>query len=649
MRRDFQFIGGETMFVRTDDNRELPILTQKSVIRRMIDNRERYSLWVGAGVSAEAGVPTANEISNEIATEIIDDEFSQKFRGFSYNDADPDAATRKLHLDYLNKFTGISCSDTSKRFFALVGAKYDSLIGCSNFFREKCRGTIPAFAHVAAALLVEHRVFRRSILSTNFDKLVERAFAENADIECQAIRYAEEVQFYRNTASDRAFIFKLHGDYDTGNTKANLVETRRIDDKLKGACVEALREAGLIALGASGYESSINELFLNFAAEREKNPVFLEHGVFWGVYIGQEWPITDDVDRCRVAVNEGAVNRELLKALIDLRNLGAPVGLFPITGAGNFLQATIERACTEELRNRAYSQLDHKQRVAAILRSESLSESRIQRHLATLAMQTKKLDDIRKSGGRDTEDKFIRGLTLTYSQHKRSLSFSFGNIVHPKFTSFALSRAHEAENRLSVGAPSAIISPDDTCLTIGGGAALTIAHKAGGKAGSHQIAREVAKQHPLELGGVAVTSAGVLPFTYIFHVAGIKIVEDNTPGSVNGTARSSYSIRKCFENVLGISAALGVQVLLCPLIAGGTGGISKTDSLNAIIGAFFADMRKEEANPPEQRRPLHLALIEFDESAFADGSIKGLITATAKVYGFQADEDTPRLLPPSST
>jgi O-acetyl-ADP-ribose deacetylase (regulator of RNase III) len=65
----------------------------------------------------------------------------------------------------------------------------------------------------------------------------------------------------------------------------------------------------------------------------------------------------------------------------------------------------------------------------------------------------------------------------------------------------------------------AIISPDDTFLSAGGGVAEGIMNKAGMQA----IINELKKFGRIEHGSIAVTSAGKLPVHYIFHTAAIDI------------------------------------------------------------------------------------------------------------------------------
>jgi hypothetical protein len=76
------------------------------------------------------------------------------------------------------------------------------------------------------SLLAARRVLRTTCLTTNFDKLLELAFAKQGEVECQAIRTPEEAAYWGGEP-DKCYILKLHGDYDTHSILNTRDETRR--------------------------------------------------------------------------------------------------------------------------------------------------------------------------------------------------------------------------------------------------------------------------------------------------------------------------------------------------------------------------------------------------------------------------------------
>jgi hypothetical protein len=63
---------------------------------------------------------------------------------------------------------------------------------------------------------MEKKILAPECVTTNFDKLLERAFYESGTMECQPLRNADELQFHQRYP-DKAYCVKIHGDYDSHN------------------------------------------------------------------------------------------------------------------------------------------------------------------------------------------------------------------------------------------------------------------------------------------------------------------------------------------------------------------------------------------------------------------------------------------------
>lgn len=102
----------------------------------------------------------------------------------------------------------------------------------------------------------------------------------------------------------------------------------------------------------------------------------------------------------------------------------------------------------------------------------------------------------------------------------------------------------------------AIVSSDDTYLSMGGGVSLALRMK-----GGPSIQEEIKKHIPLQLGEVAVTSAGALPAKYIFH--GV------TTDYEQWEFASAPILRSIVRRALQLSDTLGVKTIAFPAL--GTG------------------------------------------------------------------------------
>jgi len=106
-----------------------------------------------------------------------------------------------------------------------------------------------------------------------------------------------------------------------------------------------------------------------------------------------------------------------------------------------------------------------------------------------------------------------------------------------------------------------LVSSDDCQLSMGGGVSASLLH-----AGGDGITQDARKHVPLELGGVAVTSAGRLHAKYIFHV--VTIDYEKSAYATAGTISSATS--RC----LNLADALGVDSIAFPALGTGVAGVA---------------------------------------------------------------------------
>jgi O-acetyl-ADP-ribose deacetylase (regulator of RNase III) len=105
----------------------------------------------------------------------------------------------------------------------------------------------------------------------------------------------------------------------------------------------------------------------------------------------------------------------------------------------------------------------------------------------------------------------------------------------------------------------ALVSSDDNFLSMGGGVSMAIL-KAGG-----EIIREEARKHvPMDIGDVAVTSAGKLHAKYIFHAVTIDYTNLIFP--------SEKSIQAATLRCMQLADALRVLTITFPALGTGVGG-----------------------------------------------------------------------------
>ncbi|SRR6266851_2364604 len=516
------------------------VITEEEALHGILIAPGEHVAFVGAGFSKEAGIPLAEEICDDIRGKLS--------RVFGKGNGD--WARTRLNWD-----------DPSRRYASCLevyGPPEDRV----NYFRALLRGRRPSFAHYALTLLMSHDKLNRNALTTNFDKLIEQSFVAQNIRECQAIRMPEEVEFW-GPETDKCYLFKLHGDYDTHNILNTREETRSIPSFFLAPTRELLRSRGLLALGSAGNEESIYKFLESLLKAPEKR--FLSRGIRWGVYVGPRKPSDlSDADSASIVVKalEGrGLNRRLVEILSDLSNEDRPCHIFPIWGSGRFLMSLIESLGDRSLEYNARLYMDHDMRIASLFRGNGISPAAVDKHLARLRKAQSQLTDHKVAPVLPVRS----AVTFELKSSGAKVDIVYGDITNQEL----LTSYYPTNGR------RAIVSADDTMISAGGGVALSILSAAG----PQFLLNELGKLAPIPHGSITVTSGGGLPLHYIFHAAALQIDEH---GDYLVTADS---VRSVVHDCLNKSDTLGVNVIFLPLIGAGLAGLSATESLGAILRA----------------------------------------------------------------
>ena len=126
-----------------------------------------------------------------------------------------------------------------------------------------------------------------------------------------------------------------------------------------------------------------------------------------------------------------------------------------------------------------------------------------------------------------------------------------------------------------------LVSPDDTALSMSGGASAALAEAAG-----DELRTAAQQKAPLDTGEVTVTPAFGLFADYVAHAAA-------TAGGA-----TSDSIREVVERALTAAAEYNCDSIVFPLIGSGVGGVDQRTSARTI---FKVIDDWSEAKPSEAR------------------------------------------------
>jgi O-acetyl-ADP-ribose deacetylase (regulator of RNase III) len=550
-----------------------------------------YHAFFGAGLSVEAGVPSADKICQDIAKEQLKDAFGPH--------VDVDSPKAKKWL-----VQNLAWDQLDERYATCIRTQYVNPADRVDFFRRTLSHKSPSFAHHGAALLMKEGILGATCLTTNFDKLIENAFAIQATGECQALRNGSEIEFWRPDPS-RWFCIKLHGDYDTHNVLNTTEETVRIDEMLRERTVGLLERHGLVVLGLAGYEKSLYAFFEELTTEPNLRNGVLDRGLLWGVYVGpkpvEPWNAATTKRAVRKAIDAGGVSREIQKTMNRMSKAKISFAFFPVFGSGQFLMDVIEQSGKPGLIGDAQPFLDREIRLRLVFRKAKLSSTRVDEHLRNLKYSTPKATARRRP--------VERALELVASSGHR-VWVAYGDIASRSFLGHV-----DFDNRIR-----AVVSPDDTFLSVGGGVAVSLAENAGWRSTVHEVSKFV----PVPQGESRVTSAGNLPVHYLIHAATIEVSEA-------GYVATKRDVQRTFVDVLRRASALGVQVLSVPLLASGVAGMKPEDSFRGLLGAY-----RELA---EEFRPAVLIFVIYEEAQLPRATAQAMIETTLDATGSVWSED----------
>ncbi len=205
----------------------------------MHENKGVYALLLGSGVSRSAGIPTGWDITLDLVRKAATakGEGEQTDWNEWYTDQFGQEPNYSQLLDELT-------TTASERRKILEG-----YIEPSEEEKEEGR-KLPTKAHHAIAKLVSDG-FVRVILTTNFDRLMEKALRD-AGVEPTVITSEDTLLGADPLTHSRCYLFKLHGDYKDARILNTDDELTAYPDKYNELLDRILDEFGLVICGWSG-------------------------------------------------------------------------------------------------------------------------------------------------------------------------------------------------------------------------------------------------------------------------------------------------------------------------------------------------------------------------------------------------------------
>ena len=556
------------------------VVSDVDIVRSIVTNQGAFTPWLGAGASIEAGVPTARDICDHIRREIA---------GFENPVNEVEWARSELAWD-----------DPRRRYSTCLLRYAKTPVQRLRYFRSLIEGVQPSFSHHALCLLMSSEVLQGTCLTTNFDKLIEMAFAQQGFSECQSIRSDKEAEFWRQEEG-KCYVVKLHGDYETYNIQNTRDETIFVAAPVRRIVLDAVKHGGLFFIGSSGYEESVKSLMNELLGPEQEKGMVPNMGVYWGVRVSGIRPPRPTAAEYEAAVakslDEGSVNEEIIEIFARSHRDERPCAFFPVWSSGSFLLNLVQATGNKAVVGRAHRYLDHFMRLRQVFAAGGLTEDAIQSRLGKFRPLTRRRPEDLHTRSKVMKPAFVaRSATCGLS-----IRFLYGDV-----TSRSL-MAHDDFQNIR----RAVISPDDTLISASGGAALALVLKAG----PHLILNELSKFSLVAQRQIVVTSGGDLPVHYIYHAAATRLDPDAS------SHISTEDIAAAVGNALEMAVVQEVGAVFTPLIGSGTEGVDPKLSLRAMVEAA----RTFGTAHAEHR--VTVIVVALDEGAVSKGDARACLEA----------------------
>jgi hypothetical protein len=236
---------------------------------------ENFAWFLGAGASRAAGLMTASDIiwdlkkryycreeNQELDRQDIQNQaVRERIQSFVASREFPDEGSDGEYATYFERIFGTDKERQRKYLKAALSEE---------------KATLSVGNRVLAALMSEKRA--RAIFTTNFDTVVERAFAEVTGGSLAAYHLegsSSAVQAINN--EEFPLYAKLHGDFRYDNLKNLSADLSTQNSDLARCLAIAGSRFGFVVSGYSGRDASVMAAFR--AVLSESNP--FPHGVFW--------------------------------------------------------------------------------------------------------------------------------------------------------------------------------------------------------------------------------------------------------------------------------------------------------------------------------------------------------------------------------
>lgn len=267
--------------VETRDRKDVleeAIIPQDDFLQRFFAKPTRFQFLFGAGMSASAGIPLAQEIVEEIIIRVFEKSNPAKRGQVDAEDLRDWVAREKWF-------------NPNYAYISALEKEYPSVILRTELFKRYMRGRFPSPAQLLYAIGVKEGKLNNRCYTTNWDTLTEDSFYWLRGTNCTTIKGPDQLREIKDT--EHTYVVKIHGDLDRYDVRYLREGMAKHNDSLREFLIESLSGVGLVVVGYSGMEYAVMNMLMELAHD---HPEVLSGGLFWA-YSGNlkhiPEPITD--------------------------------------------------------------------------------------------------------------------------------------------------------------------------------------------------------------------------------------------------------------------------------------------------------------------------------------------------------------------
>jgi NAD-dependent SIR2 family protein deacetylase len=250
---------------------------ETAFLQHYVENAPHLMWFLGAGTSRSAGLPTATDIIWDLKQKFYCLHENQDLQSHDINNS---AIKNKIQAYMDSQGFPTLWSQEEYSFY------FDLIFGNDNKAQQQY--IHEAFANGKVSLNIGHRVLAalmemgqaRIVFTTNFDEVIETAFAEVAGKSLSTFHLEGSYAALDALNAERFPLYaKVHGDFRYQSIKNLTADLRSNDSEIHKCFLAASIRYGLVVSGYSGRDRNVMSMFRNALNQNNAFP----HGLFWTV------------------------------------------------------------------------------------------------------------------------------------------------------------------------------------------------------------------------------------------------------------------------------------------------------------------------------------------------------------------------------